>query len=365
MYQKIKNSFAKHIPNFQKRFEELYIAISARRYMKSIIKNKKIPKLSASEIKEAKSYYRLRGYKLKNTYWHRYYTALNGEFHKDYVPYDIFNPIINPKLNQRKQWPALLDKNLSYNLFEEFEQPKRVVQNVNGYHYINDKLVSLEEAIKVCATIKKKLIIKPTIESGKGKLVNAFEILSEKTSYNNLTVRELFKLYKKDFIVQEFLEQSDVIAALNPSSLNTFRIVTYLNGTGVHTLACVLRIGEPGSSTDNFSKGGLFCGILENGQLKGKGYSPKGSVVTKTPSGVILKDCKIPNYKKLLKMAKQMHRKVPYFKIISWDIALNKNNMPVLIEYNTHRQGIDLQIASGPLFGEFADEILAIGLKPY
>ena len=55
----------------------------------------------------------------------------------------------------------------------------------------------------------------------------------------------------------------------------------------------------------------------------------------------------------------------PYFKIISWDIAVNKSNMPVLIEYNPYKQGIDIQMATGPLFGKFTDEILDMGLKPY
>ncbi len=365
MYQIIKNNLIKHVPNFQKKFEEIYVTVSSRRYMKSIIKKKKLPKLSPSEIKAAKSYYKSKGYNLKNTYWHRYYKAMNGEFHKEYVPYDIFNPKINPRLNKRKQWPALLDKNLSYNLFEGFAQPKRVVQNINGFYYIEEKIVNLDEAIKACNRINKRLIIKPTIDSGKGRLVNAFTVENYKTSYENLNVKELFQLYKKDFIVQEFLEQSEVIASLNPSSLNTLRVVTYLNLDGVHVLSSVLRIGELGSSTDNFSKGGLFCGILKDGQLKGKGYSPNGTILTKTSTGIVLKECKIPNYEKLQDMTKLMHFRVPYFKIISWDIAINKNNEPVLIEYNTHRQGIDLQIASGPLFGKFADEILDIGLQPY
>ena len=87
--------------------------------------------------------------------------------------------------------------------------------------------------------------------------------------------------------------------------------------------------------------------------------------MTVTPSGIVLKDCKIPNYDKVENMVKSMHYVVPYFKIISWDIGININNLPFLIEYNTHKQGIDLQIAAGPYLGEFTDEILALGLEPY
>ena len=58
-----------------------------------------------------------------------------------------------------------------------------------------------------------------------------------------------------------------------------------------------------------------------------------------------------------------MHQIVPYFRIISWDIGINKDDLPFLIEYNTHRQGIDLQMAAGPYLGQFTDEILELALK--
>lgn len=46
-------------------------------------------------------------------------------------------------------------------------------------------------------------------------------------------------------------------------------------------------------------------------------------------------------------------------------MAINKSNVPVLIEYNTYKQGIDIQMATGSLFRKFADEILDMGLKLY
>lgn len=363
LYHYIKNRFSRRILKGQRRYNQFRGQISARRYMRSLMKKYDLPQLSKKEIKEAKEFYNSKGYRLKNTYWHQYYKGLNGEFHKEYVPYDIFNPIINPIINQRRQWPALLDKNFTYTLFKDFNQPKPIVQNINGFYIINDEIVSLQGAIEACVTSKRKLIIKPTIDTGSGKMVNAFEVQDNKTTFNDYSIEGLFQLYKKDFVVQEFLEQSSVLKALNPSSLNTLRVVSYLNNNGVHILTSVLRVGKQGSFTDNFSTGGLFCGISKDGRLKGKGFGPKGEVVTETSSGVILKDIKIPNYEKVKNMIKAMHYVVPYFKIISWDIGINQSDKPFLIEYNTHRQGIDLQIAAGPYLGEFTDEILALGLK--
>ena len=363
LYHYIKNRSVKRGMRAYRYYRQFRDEISARRYMRSLMRKHNLPELTKDQINQAKSYYKSRGYKLKNTYWHQYYTGMNGEFHKEYLPYDIFNPIINPRLNQIKQWPALLDKNFTYTLFKDFNQPKRIVQNINGFYFINDDIVSLDEAVEACKSYNKPLIIKPTIETGSGKMVNRFVTEGEKTSLQNQSIKDLFKVYKKDFVVQECLEQSDVLKSLNPSSLNTLRVVSYLNDQGVHITTSVLRVGKDGCVTDNFSTGGLFCGIEENGDLKGKGYGPKGEVFETSYTGINLKDCKIPNYSAVKEMVKSMHFVVPYFKIISWDIGLDKNNTPYLIEYNTTKQGIDLQIAAGPYLGKFTDEILAMGLK--
>ena len=333
--------------------------ISARRYMLAHMRKYNLPELSHDQIKEAKAFYKSNGYILKNTYWHKYYTGINGRFHKEYMPYDIFNAIINPRLNQTRQWPALLDKNLSYNLFKEFRQPKCVIQNINGFYFINNDLVEIEEAIKACENLRTKLIIKPTINSGNGRMVNAFNTQGYKTSLEGLSLRQMFKQYRKNFIVQEYLEQSDVLKSLNPSSLNTLRMVSYLNKDGVHILSSVLRVGQKGSVTDNFSSGGIFCGINKNGQLKGTGYDSKANEVSSL-SGVRLNTLRISNFDKVKNMITDMHHVVPYFKIISWDIGINKDNLPFLIEYNTSKQGVDLQIATGPYLGDFTSEILAL-----
>lgn len=356
----------KRVLNYKKRFDEFNLKMNTRRYIKKLISRNNTPKLTSHEVKAAKAYFKSKGYKLQNTYWHRHYKALNGEFHVDYIPEDIFRPIICPRFNQMIQWPALLDKNLTYNLFKDFNQPKRVVQNVNGFYYVNGEIVNEAEAIEVCNKANKPLVIKPTIESGQGKMVHTFTVTDGITSNDQQSVSALFELYKKDFIVQEFVEQSDAMKNLNPSTLNTLRIMTYLRPDGVHVLSTVARIGKPDSPTDNYTIGGIICGVTEQGLLKKTGYTRNGEVMQKTYTNVVLEDYKIPNYQDVVAMVKAMHKVVPYFKFISWDIGMDKNDAPLLVEYNTYYQSTELhQVTNGPLFGAFTDEILALGLKPY
>lgn len=366
VYHLVKRLLIKRILKYEKRLREFNLKMTARRQVKGMIKTNRSPRLSSQEIKAVRAFYKSKGYSIKNTYWHQHYKAVNGEFHVDYIPEDIFRAIISPRFNQMKQWPALLDKNLYYQLFKDFPQPKPVVQNINGFYYVDEEIVSEERAAEICSNTNKPLLIKPTIESGKGQMVESFSIKDGVASHNQLDILSLFNLYNKDFIIQEFVEQSEAMKKLNPTTLNTLRIMTYLRPDDVYILSAVSRIGKPGSRTDNYSSGGILCGITQEGQLKKYGYTLKGGKMEKTYTGIVLEGYEIPSFPDVVKMIKAMHKVVPYFRIISWDIGIDKNNDPLLVEYNTYYQSTRVhQTPNGPLFGKFTDEILAEGLKPY
>jgi len=334
--------------------------MNSRKKGKKLMSFVKINHLTSEENKRVKQYFKSRGYNLKHTDWHAYYRTLNGELHESYIPLGLFKSELSPKLNDKLKWPALLDKNLLYRIFSDFDQPTRVVQNINGFYYKGDKVISKIDAIKWVIQQTKKLIIKPSIESGGGKKVIVFKVQNGVTSYNDLTVEQLFLLYKNDFIIQEFLEQSNAMRLLNPTSLNTLRVISYLNNDGVNILRVAARIGGLDSVIDNFKAGGLLCNVNENGQFGSFGCTNRGNIKEHTFTGVKLSECSVPNFGLVVKMIKSMHVKIPYFKMVSWDIAINKDDKPVLIEYNTYNQGLEVQIVTGPLFHEFTDEILKL-----
>ncbi|MFP4845899.1 sugar-transfer associated ATP-grasp domain-containing protein [Winogradskyella sp. PE311] len=361
LYHSLKKLLTRKVLGIQKQLVVFNATMNARKMIKEVLRNGNIPKLEPHEILEAKSFYKSKGYKLKNADWHRFYKYASGEFHKDYLPLDIFRPIMEPNLNRKLYWPALVDKNLTSRLFEGFNQPETVVSNLNGFYYVDDIVVSKDLAAAACAKVKTQMIIKPTVDSGQGKMVKKFTMSNNK-------INELFKSYKKDFIIQKVVEQSTKLSKLNSTTLNTLRVVSYLDKKGgVNILTSYLRIGKPGSDTDNISIGGMACAINDDGTLHKRGFIHRNeggkSDLSKTPSGILLDGYKVPNYEGVKEMVKEMHPRVPMFKIISWDIGVDKNDRPILIEYNTFYQNIDMQMFTGPFFGEFTDEIFALGLK--
>lgn len=335
-----------------------------RKKVKKSLKEYKSKKLSSEQLKQIKAFYKKRGYSKVKTYWHRFYSSVNNQFFIRYIPEDIFHSIVSNSLNEMKQWPALLDKNLSEIIFKDFKQPITVLKNINGFYYVNNEIVNRSTAIEHCCRYEKKLVIKPSIESGGGKEVVGFLTKDRTTDYKKLSIKELLVSYKKDFIIQTVVEQHARLKALNPSSLNTLRIISYLKEDSVYILSSILRIGRKGMFTDNNASGGLVCGIKNDGKLREFGYFASGEKLKKTDTNILLNDYIVPSFHKALDMVKQMHSKTPYFRIISWDIAIDDVSDPVFIEYNTYRQSIGIhQFCNGPLFGDFTDELLEIGRK--
>lgn len=333
-----------------------------RKKIKGIIRANQILDINKNQKKEIKQYYKNKGYKNIKLHWHQFFIKSNNQFSVKYIPDDIFHPLIASRLNESKQWPALLDKNLLEVLFKDYKQPQSVIKNINGFYYVNDVQVNEEFVLKVCDKISEKLVIKPSIESGGGLHVVDFYVKNGSTSYKDMTLKELLISFRKDFIIQKVVNQNKKLKQLNASSLNTIRIISYLKTNSVNVISAVLRIGKSGMFTDNNSSGGIVCGITDKGVLRPHGYYGTGKRVNKTESGINLKGSIIPKYNELVAMAKALHKKVPYFKIISWDIAIDVDDNPVLIEYNTYKQDIRIhQLANGPVFENYLDEFLEIG----
>lgn len=317
-------------------------------------------RLNKKQITEIKEYYSKYGYKKIKTTWHEFYFGSNNIYSVKYIPEDLFHATISKKLNQMRQWPSLLDKNLLYLIFKDYKQPEVVLKNINGFYFLGDRAVSKAKAIESIINERNQMIIKPSIDSGNGNGVVVFSVQEGNINYNNLSVEDFLSTYKKDFIIQSVVKQHEVLKSLNDTSLNTLRVISYLNEDGVYVLSTIVRVGKKGSFTDNCSTGGIACGVSDNGILKEYGYLNDGTIRKETDNGVLLGNITVPSYKIVMEQVKKMHLLIPYFRIVSWDLGIDNTGTPLLIEYNTYHQDITIhQLANGPLFSEFTDEILS------
>jgi hypothetical protein len=295
--------------------------------------------------------------------WHRAYIATNGIVDVRYVPEDLFYGVIVQKLNRFELAKAYQDKNNYDLLFSGFSMPRTVLRNINGRffdgQYRHLQMDEAEELILENLT-NQKLVVKPSIDSGGGRKVI---ILHPKDAEQGIhdALRSIFASLDGDFIVQDYVEQCTLLHQLHESSLNTLRIMTLRLDGEIHFLSGIVRMGNLGSEVDNATVGGLTCGFNKEGLLNS--FATEHYAYRKHRfhpySGFVFEGSRIPHIDKVIDFVRNLHQRLIYFDLVSWDVAINKFGNPVLIEANLKMQDINFhQRNNGPLFGPFTEEVL-------
>lgn len=338
------------IKNIEKRFE---------REIKKSMQLCPMKPLTKGQEADIKAYFKKHFGREVPTYWHQYLYSRNGVYSEKYIPASIYNSEIIYRLNKFQFRHAYVDKGFYDTLFPDINRPKTIIKNVNGYYYDDHNALTLEEAVEKCNNLS-EAIIKPTLEGTWGQGVKLIKTENGMIPSLNCSIQELFKEYKRSFIIQERFEQHEGIAKLNPTSLNTLRVMSYRRGNEIVILYAVIRIGRLNQVIDNETAGGIKADIdLQTGRIKGVAFgSPKEPLMPKTDVGTILDGYQIPCFKKVSDLVKEMHLRLPYFNLIGWDMSVDKNGNPALIEWN--RAAELSQVAHGPAFGEYTEEILSI-----
>lgn len=321
-----------------------------------------LKQLSKGQEADIRAYFKKHFGREVPTYWHQYLYSRNGVYSEKYIPASIYNSEIIYRLNKFQFRHAYVDKGFYDTLFPDINRPKTIIKNVNGYYYDDCHPLSVEEAIERCSNLN-EAIIKPTLEGTWGQGVKLIRTENGMIPSLNCSLKELFEEYKRSFIIQERFEQHEAINQLNPTSLNTLRVMSYRRGNEIIILYAVIRIGRMNQVIDNETAGGIKADIdLQTGRIKGVAFgNPKEPLMPKTDVGTILDGYQIPCLQKVLDLVKQMHLRLPYFNLIGWDMSVDKYGNPAMIEWN--RAAELSQVAHGPAFGEYTEEILSIVKK--
>lgn len=136
-------------------------------------------------------------------------------------------------------------------------------------------------------------------------------------------------------LLDELVIQHPDMAKINPSSVNTVRIVT-LRKDGVTTpLFGFLRMGMGGKVVDNLNSNGIAAKLeLTDGSIHLPAAGKDGRVHTCHPeTGTPIVGFVVPHWEKVLQLAIQASAVVPQVGYVGWDIAVRETDV-VLIEGN-------------------------------
>lgn len=180
---------------------------------------------------------------------------------------------------------------------------------------------------------------------------------------DDITEDRYREIAQQDSILESVIVQHEALASLNSSSVNTIRVITIRDRTGrVHVPAAELRIGRKSSCTDNFRSGGIValidCGtgiVITSGVDKRRQrylYHPD--------SAEKIIGFQIPEWKQIMQTVDRAAKQLQKVRYVGWDITVDKNSMPIIIEGNANpgHDGIQStdQIGKWPLFKHLIEQ---------
>ncbi len=247
------------------------------------------------------------------------------------------------------------NKNLYDLYFFDVHRPESLGRNINGILMDSDySQISVESLLRKCSEAR-SVIIKKTLNSDGGHGIAFFDDCNLKSDDIMTYLSE-----NRDFIIQRVVKQHPDIAIFNPESVNTVRIMTLFFNNTVHVLSSVLRMGINGSRVDNASSGGIVCGINDDGSLKKYAYDSVANRYECHPQGMSFDGHVIPSFDKCVEICKSLSlRFVNISRLISWDLSIDTNGMPLLIEANFTGGQLDFhQLCNGPIWGSMTKNVL-------
>ena len=268
------------------------------------------------------------------------------------VPEEIFATDIEFSLNGKTDYSLIAHKSLYDKWFPDGFFPKSYLHSIKGnmydstYTQLNpSQLAQYEEKIQY------PVILKPNTGTYGG--YGVYKLNDGKELYEKIRG-------EKNFIIQEFIKQHAFFEQFNDHGINSIRVNVYrsIEDNQLHILNAALRMGV-GGSLDNETAGGIVVHINRNGKLCGIARDKFATRYYQHPDTEIAFNSEIPFYNELIQTTLTLATCVPFLRLMSFDMCLDKNNKWRAIEVNSTGQTIRFaQYAGEPFFREFTDEVI-------
>lgn len=279
--------------------------------------------------------------------WLYVYTVFAGEFKEGWIPWNYYKKYIIPKKQGNYGGISTLSA-LHSVLFNSDLFPDKFYF-ANGLWMDKNYNVIEENKIKEHLFQNTSKIVFKTDDSKRGYGVYVY-------NSDNINFNEIKSL--GNGIIQNYIVQHKFFDEIMPNSVGTIRLTTATDKYGQPSVrAASIKVANANETHVNadtaiFIPADLKIGVLEDG------YNHHWNTMKQHPdTGYIFKGNQIPNFRKCVETALDLHAKVPFARIVGWDLTINSENEPVLIEWNGRKVGIEFPEASqGPIFKGYGFE---------
>jgi hypothetical protein len=323
-------------------------------------------RLDSRERREIRQFWSRYGVSYLNLDWYRLFKALNGSVDPRFVPEETFRTRLEPLLCRRDVSAAYHDKNQMDRVFADLPRPRTVLRNIYGAYFDECYRPIRREAVAAhLAGRSGPHFLKPAISgTGSGNNVARIEFRGGDFAIGSsvLTLADIERIYVQDFVIQEAVQQHASLARFHEASLNTLRVITLRLEDRLRLIAVTLRMGN-GSHVDNGHAGGLLCGVaIDSGALGTFACDVVFRRYARHPISNADFHGQVVSFPQIRELALSVHARLPYFDVLSCDIAVLASGAPCLIEVNTFGQGVEPHqfLKGAPLFDADTDAVLRL-----
>lgn len=292
--------------------------------------------------------------------WHEHFKAVNGAFDPLYLPIDVFYLDIMPRLSNLGLAEAWEDKSYYCERFSDAPFPHLIAACIDG-RLCNGELepCSVSDVlrrVRECGSV----FVKPSLGSYQG--LGAFKLDSTDIKDEEGLSRRLAET-GGNFVVQELIEQNDFMSSFNDSSVNIIRMNTVRLDGDPFLANATVRFGVPGKVTDMTYIDGVetvrVVGMGSDGRVRDFYCNQDGKREQLTRLGIYAGGEPLLGFEKAKGLCISMHRRLHHFGIAAFDIAIGRNDEPVVVEVNLGGPGaVFYQYANGPFFGGRTAEVI-------
>lgn len=309
-------------------------------------------------------------------YFARYAYHKEAGTYTDYVDFNTIRLVWNSSKLHSNESIEILKSKL---IFKKICQSNGIsVAKLYGYNekssfYLNDHKIIINDIGDFISNFLKIIFEKFSVENLIAKPTHGRQgngiVLIKKNDLGDLrNLEKKFILFRKEeYIFEEYIVQHRLISEINPYSVNTLRIDSFLDDNNkVHILYVLMRFGRKGSIVDNATPGGFFIPIdfekWEIGKFGVRFLEIGNAPVYNHPdTGVSLSGRKIPFGQEIIALIEKVTHAVGD-RYCGWDVAISESG-PLIIEGNLrHHIGLQDTLYKGykrhPIFRKIIEKYL-------
>lgn len=287
---------------------------------------------------------------LSRHYFSRYlFKKGRSNIRDNYTDEFLYNGI-KSHLNDKELREVVVTKLVFYLYYSQFNIPllRTLMYNDKTTFFSDGKQIRISDSERFTSLLQDlfptapdsdSIIIKKSFWSYGGDKV--YKLYRSQVANNWPVSAGLYRVViTSGFLFQETVIQHAALNELNPYSLNTIRIDTYIDKEGkAEIISAFIRMSINKCYVDNTLSGGWLIGIdLKTGRLKAEGYAAFGYYGTKVLyshplKGTLFKNFVITGFDRVKTLVLEAAALIPGLRIVGWDVAIGEHG-PVLIEGN-------------------------------